>query len=94
MSDLTPDPRLVADGNGGWIVTTEDGILHILHGGTGWGIYTGPDLELVFTPDGQPVTGVAEPQELIAALLAADDGVINAQAAQASTDEHDDSDGM
>ena len=68
----TSDPRVAARPNGGWDVTTGQGSYHVLHSDAmGWGIYTGPNLDLVFGSDG-PAIGAARGEELVKALLDAD----------------------
>ena len=94
MHDGSTDSRVTARENGGWDVTTSQGTYHVLDSeALGWGIFTGQNLDLVFT-DGGPVLGAAEPQGLIDALLNADDGVTNAQASAEQTDDDTDTDGM
>lgn len=65
------DPRVSASGDG-YTVTTRRGTYRVLNAGVmGWGVYQGPSLDLVFTDTG-PAIGAADADELIGALLQAD----------------------
>lgn len=67
------DSRVTARNGGGYDVTTKSGNYHVLDAGVmGWGVYTGPNLDMVFTNDG-PLIGAAGPEDLIRGLLKADD---------------------
>lgn len=68
------DPRVTAFGGDGYEVTTSTGTFRVLNAGVmGWGVYTGSNLDLVVTDTG-PAIGAADGDELVKALLDADDG--------------------
>lgn len=65
------DPRVTASG-AGYTVTTRRGTYHVLDSGVmGWGVYTGRNLDMVFGADG-PLIGAAAADDLVKALLDAD----------------------
>jgi len=63
------DPRVRVDGSGGYTVTAADGeAVQVRYDGSGWGAYTGPDLEPV-TTDAGPVARCGDPDGVFAALI-------------------------
>jgi hypothetical protein len=65
------DPRVTAFGDG-YEVTTRRGVYRVLNAGVmGWGVYQGPNLDMVFDQGG-PVIGAADGDELVKALLEQD----------------------
>lgn len=103
MPEPITDPRVSTYGGSGYEVTTKDGVYRVLDSGVlGWGVYTGQNLDLVFSPDG-PVIGAAGPDELVAGLLKADDDTLAddvlqtaglAEVSAVQDDVSDDTDGM
>ncbi len=72
------DPRVARFGGDGYEVTTTKGVYRVLNAGVmGWGVYTGPNLDLAFTPAGALI-GAADPEELIRMLLKTDNNNVEA----------------
>lgn len=73
MRDHEGDPRVVARPNGGFDVTTSKGTYHVLDTGMlGWGVFEGPDLDMVLATDERLAIGAASGEGLVQALLDSD----------------------
>jgi hypothetical protein len=71
VSRYDNDPRVTRRGSG-YTVQLNGQAVHVLDADMlGWGAYTGPNLDLLFTATG-PLLGAASADELIGALLQAD----------------------
>jgi hypothetical protein len=74
VSRYDHDPR-VTRRDSGYTVQLSKRTVYVLDADVlGWGVYTGPNLDLVFT-DAGPLLGAATADELIGALLRADNPV-------------------
>ena len=71
MSRYDNDPRVTRRGSG-YAVQVANQTVYVLDADIlGWGAYTGPNLDLMFS-DAGPLLGAATADELIGALLQAD----------------------
>ncbi len=69
MSRYRNDPRVTVSGNG-YAVTVDGTTYRVLHSDVlGWGVYTGPNLDLVYTTDNEWACGLADADDAIALLL-------------------------
>ncbi len=94
MSDTATDPRVSPFGGDGWEVSTSQGVYRVLNSGLmGWGVYTGQNLDLVFTDSG-PAIGAENADDLIRALLDNDTPAAQAAASDQQDQTDDDTDGM
>ena len=71
MSRYDNDPRVTRRGSGYAVQLTNQTVYVLDADILGWGAYTGPNLDLMFTSAG-PLLGVAAADELIGALLQSD----------------------
>jgi hypothetical protein len=66
---ILDDPRVKPLGADGYQVATDTGIVNVLHSDMlGWGLYTGPRLEMVITGSG-PAIGIVSAEAAIKAVL-------------------------
>ncbi len=87
MHDPASDPRIAARPNGGFDVTTRQGTYHVLDSGLlGWGVYHGPNLDMVLTDDDRLAIGAAHADDLIKALLDNDNTTIQHDLTDDDTD--------